>query len=343
MSKLHFLRPHGPGLAAMALLAAVVPAGARHAQAQTITQPTQLATGPGGMDYTNADVRVSQGGIGWDAYYVFEPMSPKPASAPLVIITHGYFETSGYDTMKDLIMHTVRKGNVVIYPRWQNTIATPCTGYLLLPEACISAALKGIKDGIAFLQANPDRVQPELDKTSYFGFSFGGIITANLTNRWQSVGLPEPKVIFLDDPHDGDSITYRENTLDASMAGVPSTALVQCHSGSASVTATGGCNAYFPRLTQIPESNKNLVETYDDNHGMPALSSAHGVSKSQPTDAYDWYFVWKVFDAMRDCRFSGTNCAYGMGDTIEHRFNGLWSDGVPIRPLTIKTSGSLVP
>lgn len=310
--------------------------------AQTAMQPAQPASGPGGADYSHADVRVTAGGFGFNAYYVFEPISPKPASAPLVIITHGYFETSGYDTMKDLITHTVRKGNVVVYPRYQDTILTPCLGYLVNPEGCISSALKGIRDGIALLQSSPDRVQPQLDKTSYFGFSFGGIITANLTNRWASLGLPQPRVIFLDDPHDGDGSNL-EHTLDASMSGIPSSTLVQCHSGSESVSATGGCNAFFPRLTHIPISGKNLVETFADSHGSPTLSSAHGVSKSQPTDAYDWYFVWKSFDAMRDCAFSGANCQYGLGDTPEHRFNGLWSDGVPIHPLTIKTSGALVP
>jgi hypothetical protein len=316
--------------------------GSDSAFAQSIIQPSQPASGPGGADYSHADVRVTAGGFGANAYYVFEPVSPKPASAPLVVITHGYFETFGYDSMKDLITHTVRKGNVVVYPRYQDTILTPCLGYLLNPEGCVSSALKGIRDGIAFLQASPDRVQPELDKASYFGFSFGGIITANLTNRWVSLNLPQPRVIFLDDPHDGDG-SNRETMLDTSLAGIPATALVQCHSGSQSVSATGGCNAFFPRLDHIPTTNKNLVETFADNHGTPALSSAHGVSKSQPTDAYDWYFVWKSFDAMRLCKFSGAYCDYGMGDTPEHRFNGLWSDGVPVTPLTIKTSGMLIP
>ena len=40
-------------------------------------------------------------------------------------------------------------------------------------------------------------------KTSYFGFSFGGIITANLTNRWRKLHLPKPRAIWLEDPHDG--------------------------------------------------------------------------------------------------------------------------------------------
>ena len=55
-------------------------------------------------------------------------------------------------------------------------------------------------------------------------FSFGGIITANLANRWRSLHLPRPRAIFLDDPHDGGLITGSdEPALDDSLAGIPST------------------------------------------------------------------------------------------------------------------------
>src|SRR5262245_3284381 len=63
----------------------------------------------------------------------------------------------------------VRKGNVVIYPRWQTGVADPCPGPYDI-EPCMTSALNGIRGGIAFLQDNPSRVQPELERTSYFGF-----------------------------------------------------------------------------------------------------------------------------------------------------------------------------
>ena len=49
---------------------------------------------------------------------------------------HGYGEFTGYASMGALIRHTVRKGSVVIYPRWQTAIATPCPGPLDI-EPCI--------------------------------------------------------------------------------------------------------------------------------------------------------------------------------------------------------------
>ena len=90
-----------------------------------ITQPPQPKSGPGGSDYTHHGWRVSAGGTGYDAWYVFEPVRPRPRKAPLAVVMHGYGEYAGYNQMYEFIRHTVRKGSIVIYPRWQTDIATP--------------------------------------------------------------------------------------------------------------------------------------------------------------------------------------------------------------------------
>jgi hypothetical protein len=60
-------------------------------------------------------------------------------------------------------------------------------------------------------------------------------------------------------------------------------------------------------------------------------------------DAYDFYFCWKVWDALRSCALSGTQCQYGLGGTPEHRFNGRWSDGTPIRELKVQEAAPIAP
>jgi hypothetical protein len=75
-----------------------------------IKQPPQPKSGPGGSNYTHAGWRVSSGGSGADAWYVFEPARPRPTSAPLSIVMHGYYEFAGYDQMYELLRHTVRRG-----------------------------------------------------------------------------------------------------------------------------------------------------------------------------------------------------------------------------------------
>lgn len=79
--------------------------------------------------------------------------------------------------------------------------------------------------------------------------------------------------------------------------------------------------------------------SYTDTHGDPDLSPRHRVSAggAGTADAYDWNFVWKVWDALRNAAYFGTDSEYALGDTPEHRALGTWSDGVPIVPLKIQT------
>jgi hypothetical protein len=330
-------------LAALALTGAIaVP----HAAA-AVTQPPQPKSGPGGSSYSHQGWRVSSGGSGADAWYVFEPTRPRPAKAPLAIVMHGYYEFSGYPQMYELIRHTVRKGSIVIYPRWQTGVAVPCPGPFDI-EPCMSSAVKGIRGALSYLRGRPGRVQPQLHRTSYLGLSFGGIITANLANRYRALRLPKPRAIFFEDPHDGALNGPGEPALDDSLSGIPSTVKLQCHSSADGVISepektNGSCNSLFPKLGHIPVRNKDLVMVRTDTHGEPALGSDHGVCASPKglANAYDWNFCWKVWDALRDCADSGTNCRYALGDTPSHRSNGRWSDGVSIAPLVIQDRAPL--
>ena len=317
------------------------PAGA------TVTQPAQPTSGPGSSALTHHDWRVSSGGAGANAWYVFEPTAPRPKAAPLAIVMHGYYEYAGYDQMYELIRHTVLGGSVVIYPRWQTGEVTPCPGPFDL-EPCMKSSLAGIRGALAYLAADPSRVQPQLDRTSYFGFSFGGILTANLTNRWKDLDLPKPRAIFLDDPHDSGLDGKAEPSLDDSLHGIPSTVLIECHDGAQGVLAedpTGACNAVFPKLDHISDTNKAIVLTEPDDHGRPKLSSAHGVCSAPEgkADAYDWNFCWKVWDDLRTAALDGARPDASIGDTTAHTSNGDWSDGTPIASLKVQHEAPIHP
>ncbi len=325
--------------------------------AGTVTQPPQPKTGPGGSAHSHAGMRVTAGGEGADGWYVFEPMGPRPARAPVTVVTHGYYEFSGHRQLDAFIRHTVLRGSIVIYPRWQTGIAEPCPGpYLIGP--CIDSEVAGIRGALSYLRADrKDRVQPVTSKASYFGFSFGGIITANMANRWRALGVPKPRVIFLDDPHDGGLTGPDEPALDDDLGGIPASTLIQCHAPAGGVisgtnqqgqsTANGSCNAVMPKLTSIPARNRDLVLTHSDDHGEPGLASVHGVCADggflgEP-NAYDWNFCWKVWDALRSCAFERRNCRYALGNTPEHRSMGRWSDGTPVKALVIRDRAPIAP
>jgi hypothetical protein len=346
--------------AAIALALSLIAVGftgtpAAHSADPSVTQPPQPKSGPGGRAHPYRGFRVTAGGSGNDAWFAFEPTRPRPRRAPLAIIMHGYGEFAGYDTMYGFISHTVRRGSVVIYPRWQTGIAAPCPGPFNI-EPCINSAVNGIRGALSYLQSSRRQVHPLLRRTSYFGFSFGGIVTADMTNRFRSLGLPRPGAIFLDDPHDGGLNGFGEPALDDTLAGIPRKTKFECHSGADGVISEPGkadssCNAVFPKIAQIPNRNKDLVLTHTDSHGQPTLSSAHGVCSagttlsgmSNPANAYDWNFCWKVWDALRSCAYRGENCRSALGNTLEHRSLGRWSDGTPVTPLKIQNAAPIAP
>ncbi len=328
---------------------ALTPSGVASAD---VIQPPIPAFGPGSIHASHDGVRVSSGGSGPDAWFAFEPTRPRPKRAPLAIVTHGYYEFSGHSQLDAFIDHTVRTGHVVIYPRYQTAIATPCPGPYDI-EPCMRSEVNGIRGALKHLRSGSRRVHPDLDRTSYFGFSFGGIITANLVNRWRELGMPKPRAVFLDDPHDGGLNGDGEPSLDERLSGIPRSTLFECHSGADGIISQPGkadssCNAVFPKLSRIPKRDKDLVLTHTDVHGTPALSSAHGVCAGGsgfggPPDAYDWNFCWRVWDGLQRCAYAGRWCGYALGDSAKHTDLGRWSDGVPVKPLEVRNRAPIRP
>ena len=85
-----------------------------------------------------------------------------------------------------------------------------------------------------------------------------------------------------------------------------------------------------------------------DAHGDPQIVANHpmcAATASDPVslDALDFFACWKILDGLRECALSGTNCEYALDDTPEHRFMGLWSDGVPVSELKIQKTAPIAP
>jgi acetyl esterase/lipase len=334
--------------------------------------PPQPASGPGGAEYQHKQVVANMYGAGPTRYWIFEPADPKPDNAPLIIFNHGWsaMEPKVYGAWID---HIVKRGNIVIYPVYQDSLRTPT--YDFTPNAAA-----GIRSAIEKLQAEPGHVKPQLDKVAVVGHSMGGVITANLGAQWQRLGIPQSKTLMCVEP--GKTWAMSETTsvklADLSLIG-KDTLLLTVAGDRDRLVKDVDAKRIFKESVNILPQNKNYIVLVSDDHGSPALTANH-IAPCAPTpkysdpsiggrlrqrlreriqkrqqeagddspdftlagargiDALDFYGMWKLFDGLCDAAFYGTHREYALGNTPLQRFMGKWSDGVPVKELWVTTT-----
>jgi acetyl esterase/lipase len=111
---------------------------------QVPTPPPQPDTGPGGKQATHSAVIKNRYREGAKEYWIYEPDKPKPNVAPVVIFVHGWGGTNPlyYGAWID---HIVKRGNIVVFPRYQSSILTR-------REDFIPNTLDSVKDAFTRLQ-----------------------------------------------------------------------------------------------------------------------------------------------------------------------------------------------
>ena len=57
--------------------------------------------------------------------------------------------------------------------------------------------------------------------------------------------------------------------------------------------------------------------------------------KAQSVNALDYYGFWKLFDGLIGAAFYGKDREYALGNTLQQRFMGKWSDGTPVKELIV--------
>ena len=333
--------------------------------AQTATPPTQPATGPGGKQYVHAKVTKNRYGTGNKEYWIFEPDTPKPATAPVVVFLHGWggMNPLYYGAWLD---HLVKRGNIVVYPRYQATLMTPLREFL-------PSTLGAIKDAVTRLQTERGHVKPDLNKFAVVGHSMGGLLSANVAALAKESNLPQVRAVMAVEP----GITEAPiNAPLADLKKIPAETLLLAVAGDQDtlVRDTDAKRIYY-ESTEVSEANKDFVMIVTDTHGAPSLLASHrmptamdrsydngeGVSggpanpermgnsssrrngnanesrrmETMLVNALDYYGTWKLFDALCDAAFYGKNREYALGNTTQQRFMGRWSDGVPVKELRI--------
>lgn len=325
---------------------------------QSVTPPSQPQTGPGGKQYAHAGVIKNRYGKGGQEYWIFEPDSPKPRSAPVIVFLHGWggMNPLYYGAWLD---HLVKRGNIVIYPRYQKNLLTPISEFL--PNT-----LHAVKDAVNRLQTEPGHVSADLHKFAAVGHSLGGLLAANLTALASESSLPRVSAVMAVEP----GITEEPISVPlADLKKIPADTLLLALAGDQDtlVRDTDAKRIYY-ESTRVSVSNKDFITLVSDAHGTPGLIASHraptaldksydngegvGGGSANPVgdtpqrggrdrretmmvNALDFYGTWKLFDALCDAAFYNKNREYALGDTPQQRFMGVWSDGVPVKELKV--------
>ncbi|WP_324717339.1 alpha/beta hydrolase [Carboxydochorda subterranea] len=332
--------------------------------------PRQPASGPGGRDYSHARVVMSRGGVADREYWIFEPADPAPVQAPVVVFLHGWGAMLP-DPYGAWIEHLVRKGNIVVFPRYQATLTTP-------PRSMTDHAVAAVRQALGQLSSGR-HVRPDTRRFAVVGHSLGGVLAANLAVRARYGQLPLPKAVMVVEPGDPPETAIwfarKQPSIMEDYAGIDPGTLLLVVAGDADRTVGERTARTVFTLAQVAAGNKNYVIVHSDRHGRPALVADHyapaalvpqdapeapeitvvpawmqsvalrllglvtgrvDVTRSVgPPDALDYFGFWKLLDALLDAAFYGRCRAVALGDTPEQRFMGTWSDGVPVRPLEV--------
>ena len=334
------------------------------------TPPTQPFKGPGGHDYLHASVSKARLGAGADAFWIYTPDEPQPTSAPVVVLLHGW---GGMDPVSygGWIEHLARKGNIVIYPRYQADLTTS-------PSEMTDNALDAINNALAVLQEGD--VKPQRDHIALIGHSLGGVIAANLACEAASGWMPQPKAVMVVAPGDSKNtniahafdLAKQVQGIMRDYGEIPEDTLLLCVVCEEDFLAgTSAARNIFYGARNVPWRNKDYVIAKSDRHGSPQLVAGHfaplapdedyreekrarlrdrlrdrvgkrlpiaEVMEAEPVNALDYYCFWKLADALTAAAFRGEMREFALGGSYDQKSMGTWSDGIPVEPLEVTDS-----
>lgn len=337
------------------------------AEAALPTPPGQPVKGPGGRQQMHDSVTMARFGMGDSEYWLYTPADPVPPSAPVIVFLHGW---GGMDPVSygAWIDHLVLRGNIVIYPRYQDTLFTP-------PTAMTENALLAVND--ALVRLAEAGVKPQTENLAIIGHSLGGVIAANLACEAATGRMPPPRALMLVEPGDSKNSTTAEAfglgrdipSIMRDYSAIPADTLLLCLVGAEDQMAgAGAARTIFYGATGVSRGSRDYVMVNSDRRGTPQLIADHfaplapderyrgekhsrlrdrlrdRMGKYLPVaermegasvDALDYFGFWKLADALTEYAFHGVNREYALGCTYEQKNMGKWSDGVPVLTLEV--------
>lgn len=213
--------------------------------------------------------------------YIFIPGAPAATRLPVILFHHGWLgmNPKNFGGLIDLL---TRKGNVVIYPVYQDGNATP-------PQMVTDYAGQADATALARIRKEFPRLIDE-DRTWYLGFSMGASIALNLAIDPQRYGLPAPKALLLISP--GDARHVAHGPLATSIIGhveaLPATLPTVLVTGQADTSiGVPTARALAARMCHLPEQHRLLILFPSDSHAGTKIQAGHG-SPGSPDSRYDF-------------------------------------------------------
>ena len=342
-------RPHprGAGLALASILSliSIVPGGIGSARLVTAAEPAPAVLSP----YPHKSVKQTELGEGPRSYWLFEPAEPSPEQAPVVVFNHGWFAVNPA-VYGAWIEHLVRRGRIVIAPRYQRDLLTPPVNFL--PNGLIA-----VRDALDVLSTSQAHVRPDRTKFALMGHSAGGNLAAQMAAVAAEADLPDPKAVICIFP--GEVLQSKRPDL----ADIPAKTLLVVAAGQKDlVVGDQRAREIFAATTAIPSERKKFVLYRSDLRGYPHFRADHlaptglqarfdsgdGLFHSAQmaqceVNAFDTSGFWRMADLTLDAAFAGRTLdeATNRGDAFRHL--GYWSDGRPVLPAIVSDDLALIP
>ncbi len=299
--------------------------------------------------YTHNTVKRQEFGHGARSYWLFEPAEPTPETAPVVVFNHGWLAVNpgAYGAWID---HLVRRGNIVIFPRYQSDVITRPTEFL--PNT-----ISAIRDALDVLSTSPKHVKPDRNRFAIIGHSAGGNLAAQIAAVAHENHLPAPRALVLLMP--GEVKPMREPDL----AQIPASTLMVVTVGEDDrVVGDGRARQIFLEASAVPKERKKFILFRTDLHGYPLLIADHfaptatfrgfdtgdGLFRNLQmirgeVNAFDRAGFWRIADITIEAAFRNMTLdqATSRGEILRHL--GYWSDGRAVEHPVVSDDLSTVP
>jgi len=278
LESLDWERPHPLRLVSVALvvalclLATLCSAESGGTPAQKPAPPGPPVSGPGAPVYPHARAERLWQGAGEEAFLLVTPADPVPASAPLVVLLHGWLGVNPRG-QGAWIEHLARRGNIVVWLVYQ-------TGRMKVREP-VPHAVAALKRALAELE-KPGRARPRPEGMVLAGHSLGGCMAMNLAAVAAREGLPKPLAILSVEGADAKGsesakrLHLQPKSLIEDLAMIPSGTMLLTLIGDEDrrVTLERG-RVFHDRATGVASADNVLAMVRSDRHGEPPMVADH--------------------------------------------------------------------